>query len=402
MCIRDSGEAGGREAIQDLPAVEEPGGEGAILVPEAMQAAASMDTLMGAGSIFDAAGAVQSTESPDIISTAEVNLTLEEMAAGTAQMATGDGGFRVLAEDGKAAGAERKELRPEDLAGGSGKDQGISELYRNLNAESVSKQESSGTASGGEGEKETFSEMVKYQAEQLRAMTHEMCIRDRIMNVLTLAYPPSQIRVSATVVIDYDRMITEDLQYEPQDNGQGVVDKFKEGQTVNGSGGGAGGVAGEENNTDIPTYGAAGNGGFNQSGGEYYRDVEYLVGYIKKQIEKDNVKLQKATVAITVNDNNLTEAKKQQLIDAASKAANILPEDIVVSSFQQIETEKAAEPVTPVVPVQAPVLAGVDYRLLAVSYTHLDVYKRQDQTVDGMTGQAEDLLKQLLKLTEKG
>ncbi len=166
-------EAGGREAIQDLPAVEEPGGEGAILVPEAMQAAASMDTLMGAGSIFDAAGAVQSTESPDIISTAEVNLTLEEMAAGTAQMATGDGGFRVLAEDGKAAGAERKELRPEDLAGGSGKDQGISELYRNLNAESVSKQESSGTASGGEGEKETFSEMVKYQAEQLRAMTHD-------------------------------------------------------------------------------------------------------------------------------------------------------------------------------------------------------------------------------------
>ncbi len=189
-------------------------------------------------------------------------------------------------------------------------------------------------------------------------------LADKIMNVLTLAYPPSQIRVSATVVIDYDRMITEDLQYEPQDNGQGVVDKFKEGQTVNGSGGGAGGVAGEENNTDIPTYGAAGNGGFNQSGGEYYRDVDYLVGYIKKQIEKDNVKLQKATVAITVNDNNLTEAKKQQLIDAASKAANILPEDIVVSSFQQIETEKAAEPVTPVVPVQAPVLAGVDYRLL--------------------------------------
>ncbi|MFR2487855.1 MAG: flagellar M-ring protein FliF, partial [Hungatella sp.] len=57
----------------------------------------------------------------------------------------------------------------------------------------------------------------------------EKRLQDKIMNVLTLAYPPGQIRVSATVVIDYDKMITEDLQYEPQDNGQGVVDHYKSG-----------------------------------------------------------------------------------------------------------------------------------------------------------------------------
>lgn len=189
-------------------------------------------------------------------------------------------------------------------------------------------------------------------------------LQNKIMNVLTLAYPPGQIRVSATVVIDYDKMITEDMEYEPQD-GQGVVEKYKVGQNAGGGGAGAGGVAGEENNTDIPTYGGAGTGGgYNAADGSYYRDVDYLVGYIKKQIEKDNVKLQKATVAITVNDNNLTEAKKQQLIDAASKAANILPEDIVVSSFQQIETEKPAQPENPVVPVTAPGLGEIDYRLL--------------------------------------
>ncbi|MBC5711098.1 flagellar M-ring protein FliF [Hungatella sp. L12] len=192
----------------------------------------------------------------------------------------------------------------------------------------------------------------------------EKRLQDKIMNVLTLAYSPGQIRVSATVVIDYDKMITEDLQYEPQDNGQGVVDHYKSGQSVNGQGGGAGGVAGEENNTDIPTYGAAGTGGANGADGDYYRDVDYLVGYIKKQIEKDNVKLQKATVAITVNDNNLTESKKQQLIDAASKAANIAQEDIVVSSFQQIASEKTSEPEKPVIPVTAPGVGGIDPRVL--------------------------------------
>ena len=94
-------------------------------------------------------------------------------------------------------------------------------------------------------------------------------------------------------------------------------------------------------------------------------DVEKQVqARIKKQIEKDNVKLQKATVAIAVNDNNLTESKKQQLIDAASKAANIAQEDIVVSSFQQIASDKTPEPEKPVIPVTAPGVGGIDPRIL--------------------------------------
>ena len=190
-------------------------------------------------------------------------------------------------------------------------------------------------------------------------------LQNKIKNVLTLAYSPDKIRVSATVVIDYDKMITENLEYEPQENGQGVVDHYRESRGVAGGQIGAGGIAGEENNTDIPAYGTAGTGGTAQGTGDYYRDVDYLVSYIKKQIEKDNVKLQKATVAITVNDDNLTESKKQQLIDAASKAANIAPEDIVVSSFRAVPKETA--PAKPALPVQAPVDTGIDYRTIAIA-----------------------------------
>ncbi len=185
---------------------------------------------------------------------------------------------------------------------------------------------------------------------------------DKITNVLTLAYPPSKLRVSATVVIDYDKMITEDLQYEPEENGQGVVDRFSE--NYSGSGvTGAGGVAGEENNTDIPAYGA-GPGADAGTTGDYSRDVDYLVGYMKRQIEKDNVKLQKATVAITVNDDNLTEAKKQQLIEAASKAANIAPEDIAVSSFQIVDSGNNGVSNQDTTPVQGPADARTDPKLI--------------------------------------
>ena len=185
---------------------------------------------------------------------------------------------------------------------------------------------------------------------------------DKITNVLTLAYPPSKLRVSATVVIDYDKMITEDLQYEPQEDGQGVVDRYSE--NYSGSGvDGAGGVAGEENNTDIPAYGS-GPGANAGVEGDYSRDVDYLVGYMKRQIEKDNVKLQKATVAITVNDDNLTEAKKQQLIEAASKAANIAPEDIAVSSFQIADAGNNNVSNQDTTPVQGPADAKIDPRLI--------------------------------------
>lgn len=169
-------------------------------------------------------------------------------------------------------------------------------------------------------------------------------LENKIKNVLALGYKPGEIRVSATVVIDYDKMITEDLRYVPEENGQGVVKDFQEQGAAGGTLPGAGGIAGEENNTDIPTYGGAAGGGTAGRNGDYYRNVDYLVSYIKRQIEKDNVELQKATVAISVNDNNLTEAKKQQLIEAASKAANIAPEDIVVTSFKQLQNTETKVP----------------------------------------------------------
>ncbi|MBS5064346.1 MAG: flagellar M-ring protein FliF [Hungatella hathewayi] len=185
---------------------------------------------------------------------------------------------------------------------------------------------------------------------------------NKITNVLTLAYPPSKLRVSATVVIDYDKMITEDLQYEPQEDGSGVIEHYNENYSGTGVTGEAGGVAGEENNTDIPAYGT-GLGTTEEGVGDYSRNVDYLVGYMKRQIEKDNVKLQKATVAITVNDDNLTAAKRQQLIEAASKAANIAPEDIVVSNFQIADTGSNVVN-TDTTPVQGPAIGEMDPRLI--------------------------------------
>ena len=218
------------------------------------------------------------------------------------------------------------------------------------------------------------------------------------MNVLTLAYKPSQIRVSATVVIDYDKMITENMQYVPQSDGNGVIGRSEESKSQ-GSVQGAGGVAGEENNTDIPAYGTSGSGQGGTQSEEYYNNVDYLVGYIKQQIEKDNVKLQKATVSVTVNDNNLTENRKQQLIDTVSKAANIAPEDIVITSFRQTEVQpeiiqpekKENEPEGIVWDRDLLFLAGAGgLLLLLLLFLFIHRYRKHTREDDAMFAQAEN------------
>ncbi|WP_070042845.1 flagellar basal-body MS-ring/collar protein FliF [Robinsoniella peoriensis] len=173
----------------------------------------------------------------------------------------------------------------------------------------------------------------------------EKKLEDKISNVMSLGYPADQFRVSATVVIDYDKMLTENLKYVPSEDNKGVQEHFEENRNLTDKEAkAAGSVAGEENNTDVPTYTNSDNTGADKTTGDYSRSEDYLVSYIKKQIEKDNVKLEKATVAITVNDSNLTDAKRQELINSASKAANIDPADIVVTGFQQMQETKQTEP----------------------------------------------------------
>lgn len=168
-------------------------------------------------------------------------------------------------------------------------------------------------------------------------------LEKKIGNVLSLGYGSQEYRVSATVVIDYDKMITEDLKYVPEADGKGVVEHSQESGTGNGNTNAAGGVAGEENNTDTPNYTAEDGANANGSQGTYSRNMDYVISYIKKQIEKDDVKLQKATVAIAVKEANMTAAKRQQIVDAASKAANIAPEDIVVTGFEAMQNKPARE-----------------------------------------------------------
>lgn len=156
-------------------------------------------------------------------------------------------------------------------------------------------------------------------------------IEENVRRILTPKYGEDGVYAVAKVTINYDKMMTEKMELIPNSKEEGFL-THEEGTFQGGPEDVAGGVAGEENNTDIPDYtydsGSALEG---ETMIEGLRDYDY--GYIKTQIEKGNAILDRATVSVMVKQANLSNTNREEIVNIVSKSVDIDPENISVSSF---------------------------------------------------------------------
>ncbi|MGL5973264.1 MAG: flagellar basal-body MS-ring/collar protein FliF [Oscillospiraceae bacterium] len=160
----------------------------------------------------------------------------------------------------------------------------------------------------------------------------ESKINEKVLSVLGLGYKPEDMRVQSTVTVDYDKMITEEVEYIPGENGEGVKEKFEESYQNNGNQNSGAGIPGEENNTDIPTYPNDENANADKE--NYTQSAEYLVSYIKQQIEKDKAVLKDVSIAVSVLGKDLSEDRREEMVNTVAKAANINPENVQITTFE--------------------------------------------------------------------
>lgn len=188
-------------------------------------------------------------------------------------------------------------------------------------------------------------------------MTVQKQIEDNVTRVLTPRYGKDGVVAVAKVTLDYDKMMTERMELvEKPETGGGYLKNSEGKYSVNGEIE-AGGVVGEENNTDLPQYGY--NEPTEENGMTYYwwnRDYDY--GYIKTQVERGSAQLKRATVSVMVNEKNMTEAQREELTALVSKSADIEPESVFVSSYES-PTPEVQPPPAETVPLwrQIPVWA---------------------------------------------
>lgn len=172
----------------------------------------------------------------------------------------------------------------------------------------------------------------------------EQSLVDKARNVLSIAYNPEDMRISATVTLDYNKVITESKQYMASDesnNNTGVVEHHDSQYVVNGTDV-AEGLVGEENNTDVPTYGDQNGDGVTDMT-NYATNTDYAVPYVLQQIEKDNAELVSATMSVMLNG-TLGADSRRSLIESISMATGISQENISVQSVDLGSTPQTQTP----------------------------------------------------------
>lgn len=172
-------------------------------------------------------------------------------------------------------------------------------------------------------------------------------LEDSARRILAPSYGAENIAVVASVVLDYDKMLTQETQKLTKDDGSGYLTHDDENYQVNGQIS-AGDLVGEANNTDTPTY--LQNEPTDENGVTNYgrgRDFEY--GELRRQTEKTGAVLKNSSIAITINTTALSDQKKAELVDQISKATGINNlSDISIGLMDPYATDVITPPIVDV------------------------------------------------------
>lgn len=158
---------------------------------------------------------------------------------------------------------------------------------------------------------------------------YERIIRERleknVEEILSKPYGAGNAVAACTVSVNYDKIKEELKQYQPQDNGKGVVSsdhmKYQTGDSDDDT---AKGISGEESNTDTPSYPNSNDDLVANNPAYAERDLEYSISQLLTQTEKAPGVITDSTIAITVKtDDPMTDEEKQQVINLVKNATAI-------------------------------------------------------------------------------
>ncbi len=166
-------------------------------------------------------------------------------------------------------------------------------------------------------------------------------LEDSIMRLLAPRYGDDGVVASAKVTINYDKMLTEQMELLESEDGDGYP------TSTSGEYNGAGDetiedIVGEEDNTDIPDYSYTNP---DDQTSYYAWDTQIYYSYIKTQVESGNAELERATISVMVDEDNMTQERREELTSLISTGVDIPAEQIYVSSFVAMGEAEETDPV---------------------------------------------------------
>ncbi len=163
--------------------------------------------------------------------------------------------------------------------------------------------------------------------------TYQQTLEENVVRLLSARYGAENVVAVARVTLDFDKLKEETKELTRPADGQNAVTEQGGKYSITGTIPGAQGIVGEEDNTDIPSYpmdqDPLQDGGVTNY--EWNQKIDY--GYILTQTEKAAPYVESATISVMVNDNNLDNATRTELIDQISKSTSIDPANISLASM---------------------------------------------------------------------
>lgn len=166
-----------------------------------------------------------------------------------------------------------------------------------------------------------------------------------VTEFLAKIYGEENVKVSAKCTINFDKKISEMLQYLPdEETKQGVVGSSQNEREITGPGETVGGVAGTESNAEVPTY----PGVVVQGDNIYFKDsssMNYLVSQLKEQIEHNPGEIEQLTVAAVINKASIRDEELAEVKELVAFSVGISTDDIALHNMIFYNPDEPALPV---------------------------------------------------------
>jgi len=215
----------------------------------------------------------------------------------------------------------------------------------------------------------------------------EADIKNRISTLLAPIFGKSGMSIAVNAVIDFNKAVSEEIRYNPVVGSTGVIAKINGSSQSSGTGG-AGGVPGTGSNGEVPLYpqaDATGQDGVTSQ----QQNIDYLVNQVKEQIQKDGGEIKDMTVAVAIDQKDLSITQMDKIRTMVAFAAGIAPEKVAIQNMEFLVSKEqqgqAAEAATPLSPENMrrfllyglPALAGC----LLISLTVWSLVRKKKKTV---------------------
>lgn len=182
----------------------------------------------------------------------------------------------------------------------------------------------------------------------------EKTVENGVLKLLEPVYGNGNVTVTATAKLNHDKQVSEDTEYTPSVDDRGMVESH---ESTSSSGGArpavtTGAVVGVDPNADdTPDYPTVDDETVDERS-EYYDDAaektQYLVNTKKTQIQKQGFTVDNVTVAVVVNQAQMTDTVRANLATAVAMAAGTEAKNVAVSNFRFFDSDGVDDPTVPV------------------------------------------------------